>query len=411
MRILVTSQHFHPETFRINDVVAELHRAGHAVTVLTGQPNYPEGRIYPGYRATSAGEDRSMPYEIFRVPVVPRGSGSALRLLSEYLSFICSAALCGAWLLRGRRYDVVFCYGTSPIFQALPAWILSLLKRSPLVTWVQDLWPESLSVTGYVQGSRKLRAVGVAVSWLYRRHDLLLLQSDGFFDAVRARAGHTPLAFHPNPGESAPKGDLPPDLPMIKGIFRVVFAGNLGKAQALSTILAAAVKLQPCRPDIHISIIGSGQSSSWLKSEVERLGLRNLETLGRFPAVAMPWFFEQSDALLLTLAKDPVVSMTLPSKLQSYLAAARPIIGALDGEGSRVIRENAVGLCGPAEDVQALCANLEALADMSANERAAAGTRARAVYDQTYAPEHLTPRLVAFFQSAIDRRATKSVST
>ena len=125
----------------------------------------------------------------------------------------------------------------------------------------------------------------------------------------------------------------------------------------------------------------------------------------------MPWFFEQSDALLLTLAKDPVVSMTLPSKLQSYLAAARPIIGALDGEGSRLIRENAVGLCGPAEDVQALCANLEALADMSASERAAAGTRARAVYDRTYAPEHLTPRLVALFQRTIDRRATKSVPT
>ena len=243
VKVLVLSQHYWPETFRINEVVESLQKAGCCVSVLTGQPNYPDGAIFPGYRAMGVGAQmHDAGYMVYRVPVAPRRQGRAVQLISNYLSFLVSASLLGPWLLRGQRFDVIFVYGISPILQAIPGVVLKRFKRAALVTWVQDLWPQSLEATGFVRNRRILTAVAVLVRWIYRRCDLLLVQSQAFVRPVQSMADKTPVKYHPNPGELAftqTQSLAPPALVLEQG-FNVVFAGNLGTVQALGTLLDAA---------------------------------------------------------------------------------------------------------------------------------------------------------------------------
>ena len=402
MNVLIISQHYWPETFRINEVAESLQRAGCRVRVLTGQPNYPDGVAFPGYRPWKVCTEEHGGYTIHRVPLVPRGRGTALRLVANYLSFLASACVLGPWSLRGRDVDVIFVYGTSPILQAIAGVVLKVVKRARLVTWVQDLWPQSLEVTGFVRNRRLLGAVATVVRWIYRRSDLLLVQSHAFMPPVKAMAGRTPVAYHPNPGELAfgvrvPQG--PPALTLEPG-FNVVFAGNFGTVQALDTVVRAAELLKTHR-DIRLVLIGSGGRSDWLKSEVARLGLQNVVLPGRFPPDAMPGILAQASALLVSLTRGEIMSQTVPSKVQAYLAAGRPIVASLDGEGARVVREAGAGVTCPAEDEQALADGILKLRDASVDERLRMGQAGRRYYEQHFDPELLARRLARSFQDLV----------
>jgi glycosyltransferase involved in cell wall biosynthesis len=402
LRLLVFSQHYWPESFRINDVVDSLRAVGCGVEVLTGQPNYPDGRIFSGYRAWNCGSaPHPNGYLIHRVPLVPRRRGGALRLAANYLSFMLTSATLGPWLLRRRRIDVVFVYGTSPILQAIGAIAIARFHRARLVAWVQDLWPQSLEVTGYVRNRRVLAAVAVAVRWIYRRCDLLLVQSEAFAPTVRAMSGGTPVAVQPNPGEASferpPQG--PPALKLPPG-FNVVFAGNLGSAQALDTVLAAAECLRDL-PDMHIVLVGSGARADWLAGEVARRALGNVRLPGRFPPEAMPGILAQASVLLVTLARSPIMSQTVPSKVQAYLAAGRPIVAGLDGEGARVVEASGAGLAVPAEDPAALAAAIRSLSQQPADRRAAMGAAGVAYYREHFRPDPLARLLLARLEALV----------
>ncbi|UXH77641.1 glycosyltransferase family 4 protein [Roseateles amylovorans] len=401
MRVLILSQHFWPETFRINEVAESLMAAGCEVTVLTGQPNYPEGRVFDGYRATALTvETHPAGYQIHRVPLYPRGIGGAKRLVANYLSFLAAASVLGPWSLRGQAFDIVFVYGTSPILQAIAGIVLKQIKRAKLVTWVQDLWPQSLEVTGFVRNPRLLALVATVVRWIYRRHDLLLVQSLAFEPPVRAMAGKTPVEYHPNPGEvafSSPTGSAPPALALPDG-FNVVFAGNFGTVQALETVVEAASVLADHSPDIRIVMIGSGSRGPWLEAEIERRGLRNLMLAGRFPPQAMPGLLDQAAAVLVSLNCGEILSQTVPSKVQAYLAAGRPIIASLDGEGARVVEEAGAGIAVPAEDATALAEGILRIHGLAPAARSAMGESGRRYYEQHFAPEALATKLAARFQ-------------
>lgn len=407
MRVLILSQHFWPETFRINEVAESLIAAGCEVTVLTGQPNYPEGRIFDGYRAASlAVETHPSGYRIHRVPLCPRGAGGAKRLVANYLSFLAAAAVLGPWSLRGRRFDVVFVYGTSPILQAIAGVVLKLVKRAKLVTWVQDLWPQSLEVTGFVRNPRLLGAVAAVVRWIYRRNDLLLVQSHAFAPPVRAMAGATPVEYHPNPGElafSAPAGDAPAAMTLPEG-FNVVFAGNFGTVQALETVVEAAALLRAradLPPGIRIVMVGSGSRGPWLEAEIARRGLDNLMLAGRFPPQAMPGILDQAAAVLVSLNRGEILSQTVPSKVQAYLAAGRPIIASLDGEGARVVEEAGAGIAVPAEGAAALAEGILRLHAMAPAARQALGESGRRYYERHFAPHALAAKLAARFRQLV----------
>lgn len=404
MRILVISQYYWPETFRINEVVDVLRRHGCHVTVLTGQPNYPIGKVFDGYRSFALGRQDHAGYAINRVPIMPRGKSTALRLVANYLSFLVSASLFGPWLLRDQRFDVIFVFGMSPILQAIPGVLLKWIKKAPLVTWVQDLWPQSLEVTGFVRNPKLLAIVAHVVRWIYRRNDLLLVQSLGFVEEVRRLAGRTPVEYHPNPGEVAfeTQSDGTSALALESG-FNVVFAGNLGTVQALDTVLAAA-QLLTDRQGIRFVLVGSGSRNEWLKEEIARLALSNVQLAGRFPPEAMPGILAQASVLLVSLSRSPVMSRTIPSKVQAYLAAGKPIIASLDGEGARVVREADAGLACPAEDAAALAAAVAYLESADPRELQRMGTRARVYYEAHFQPDHLAKRLISRLEDLVDAR-------
>lgn len=412
MKVLIVSHYFWPESFRINEVAAALVAQGCDVTVLTGQPNYPDGAVFPGYRALAVRQDRHPDgYTIFRVPTAPRGKGRAMELVRNYLAFVVNGCLLGPWLLRGRRFDVVFVYATSPVIQGIVGMCMKWISRSALVTWVQDLWPESLRVTGFVKNEKVLGLVGRIVKRIYRSSDLVLAQSTAFMPTISAMAGSTPVAYHPNPGEIAFNAAItgePPAL-LLKPGFNVVFAGNLGTVQALDTVIAAARRLSN-RPDVRFVLIGSGSRLEWLRLQIEKGGLTNVDLPGRFPPEAMPGILSQASALLVSLTKSPIMSQTVPSKVQAYLAASRPIICSMDGEGARIVREAGAGVACPAEDDEALANAV--LTVLQAGEEAGArmGLRGRQYYEENFEPTLLARRLIAHFRSLVGPNQTSPSS-
>ncbi len=399
MKALIISQHFWPEEFLINNVATSLQETGVEVTVLTGQPNYPSGKILPPYKWWNISrESHPEGFEVCRVPLVPRGRASGIQLVINYLSFMLFSSLIGPWQLRNTKFDVIFVYGTSPIFQALGGIVLKYLKKAPLIIWVQDLWPESLEITGFVRNKTILAFVGFFVTRIYKRADLLLVQSRAFVDSVRAKSCGTPVAYHPNPGEPESAAPAPGGYGLKPG-FNIVFAGNLGKAQALETILEAAVILRR-HDDIRFVLVGSGSQLEWLRAKVAERGV-NIELPGRFERREMGGILRQASALLVSLAKNPAVEKTVPSKVQAYLAAGRAVIASLDGEGGRVIEQARAGIVCPAEDADALARGVLDLYKLSGEERSRLGQNGREFYLKNFEPGKLAQDLKQFFAKAI----------
>lgn len=405
MRLLVVTQYFWPEDFRINDLVRSLADRGHEVEVLTGKPNYPEGVIFPGYRIWGCQQELWGGAVVHRVPLVGRGTKSAVRLGFNYLSFILSGLLLAPRLLRGRRYDVVFVYAPSPILQAIPALFLGWLKKAPVAIWVQDLWPESLSATGYVRSSMALKAVKSIVRFIYRHADLLLVQSRAFEPRVAAMAPGKTIIYYPNSVDAVfcnPGAVSLPEIPALDSRFSVMFAGNIGAGQAVEVIVNAATLLRGY-PEICFVVFGKGSRWEWMRNEIQARGLTNVHLLGRFPVETMPGFMQKASALLVTLADQPIFAATVPNKVQAYMAAGRPILACLNGEGAKLVTEAGAGLTIAAEDAEALAAATLQLFQMSPGDREVLGANGRSYFRQHFDHEHLTDELVSHFQALLEK--------
>ncbi|NIM39981.1 MAG: glycosyltransferase [Hydrogenophaga sp.] len=381
MKLLIVSQYCWPEVFGINALAQALAQRGVKVTVLTGQPNYPEGRVFPHYRATGLTRETLGDVDILRVPLAPRGQGG-VRLALNYLSFILAAGLLGPWVLRGRSFDAVLVYAPSPLLQALPAIPIAWLKRAPLAVWVQDLWPESLSATGFIRNQRVLAAVRHVVRYIYRHTDSILIPSEAFREPIAALApAPARIHYYPNAwtaeSGAAQVSESARQLAaeMAQG-FSVAFTGNLGTAQALDAVIDAARQLQAIGSPVRLYLIGSGSLSDWLAQQVREHSLRNVSLPGRFAQSDIPALLAASSAVLLTLRDEPIFAYTVPSKLQAYLAAGRPIIAAINGEAARLVREADAGLSCPAGDATALAKAVQAMHGLDEGRRAAMGDNA-----------------------------------
>lgn len=406
MKLLVVSQYFWPENFRINDLVADMVGRGHEVTVLTGQPNYPSGRFFPGYGWARPLTQSYQGARVVRVPLVPRGSAGAIRLALNYVSFAVFGAL-GVWLRLRGKFDAVFVFEVSPVTVGIPAIVASRRFRAPILFWVLDLWPESLAAAGGVQSPRVLRAVDRLVRWIYRNCARVLVQSRAFIPEI-ARHGvpHSNIVYFPGWGESLFQ-PLPQAnsalLPPLPDGFKVLFAGNIGEAQDLPAVLKTAELLRD-RSDIHWLIVGDGRMAAWAKAEVQRRGLAQVHFLGRHSLESMPHFYAAADALLLPLKREPIFALTIPGKLQSYLACARPILAMLDGEGARIAQESGAGLTCPAGDAECLAAQVFNLAAMPGPERSAMGLNGRKYYEANFDRTRLFDQLETWLEDAIQER-------
>lgn len=402
MRILMLSQYFWPESFIINDIVRMLAEQGHEVVVATGKPNYPDGKVFYGYRASGTQRERYSEHaEVVRVPLWPRGKGGAKNLILNYLSFVFAGLLYLPCMLRKRDFDAILVFAPSPVTQAIPAIALKWLKKARLALWVQDLWPQSLEATGFVRNRHLLRIVGWMVRAIYWQCDTLLVQSRAFFEPVARYASRNKIEYFPNSMDvRRPRAavELPQALSdLLTRHFCVLFAGNLGTAQALDTLVQAAVQLRD-EADVRLVLVGSGSRLDWLKEQQRVLGLENLVLAGRFPMEAMPSIFERSSALLVSLNDEEAFAQTIPSKIQAYLAAGRPIIACMNGEGARVVEEAGAGLTSPAEQVSPLVANIRMLKALGASELAAMGSAGRTYFDAHFEMESQVARLVELLE-------------
>ncbi len=388
MRILIVSHYFWPEAFRINDLAKTLRARGHQLHVLTSMPNYPHGRFYKGYGVFKKWRDSFDGVPIDRVPFWPRFGGGRIHLALNYLSFIVSATLLGLPRLTGR-YDASFVFAVSPLTSCLPAIFYKWLTGTPVVIWVQDLWPESVSAVGAIRNSWVLKLIEKLVRFIYAQSDLILIQSEAFRPNVEKLTG-TPEKIHylPNWAEdiyvpvsreavNGPARELPEG-------FRVVFAGNVGRAQALPTLVEAAGILRE-HQDIHWIVLGDGTEREKSIRTVAEKGLSDrVHFLGRKPMELMPQYFAMADALLVTLKNDRIFSYTIPSRVQSYFACGRPIIAALDGEGTRVVEESGAGFAGASEDAQQLAANVLRLYRLAPEQREGMGRRGLDYYKKNF---------------------------
>lgn len=399
MNFLIVTQYFWPERFRINDLACALQEKGHTVTVLTGMPNYPDGKLFEGYHFLRPRQQQYENIKIWRVPLWPRGKGKSWELVLNYVSFVLSGILLAPWYCK-NDYDLIFVFQTSPITVALPAILLKKLHKKPLIMWVQDLWPESLVAVKAITSPKLLHGVEKLVRFIYKNCDHLMVQSQAFINKISAQQQpHEKISYFPNWAESSyfpvEKKNVNAEIrQQIPSGFVVMFAGNLGVAQSLETIVAAAKTLRDF-PDIHWVILGDGRQRAEFLAAIKQEKLENqMHWLGQKPVAQMSDYFAMADALLVTLRQDPIFELTIPSKIQSYLACGKPIVAALDGEGARVINEANVGIAVSAENSEALAQAVFTLYQMSEQQRQELGKQGLGYYHSQFEREQLITQFI-----------------
>jgi glycosyltransferase involved in cell wall biosynthesis len=404
MRILLLSQYFDPEPLPIGIMFArELVRQGHEVEVLTGFPNYPGGKVYPGYRLRFIQREMVEGIRITRVPLFPSHDSAALHRIFNYLSFALVAAVMGPWVVQ--KPDVIYAYhGNATI--GLPAWVIGAVLRAPFVLDVQDLWPDAITASGILP-SRLEFLVPVLETWcqfVYRWAAQIGVQSPGFKQTLLARGvPEAKLQFIPNwcdevqarPGPLAPEEES-----LLAGQFNVVVAGSMGTAQGLEVVLQAALLLAGTEPQVQFVLVGGGVERPHLEALALSLGLRNVIFLPRRPVEAIGALLHRADALLVHLKDDPLFAITIPSRIQAYLAVGRPILCGVRGNGSELVQQAEAGLCFEPDSPTALAEAITALCHMPAQARVKMGDRGRKFYQDKLSVPVGTAAFIELFEQA-----------
>lgn len=366
--ILVVSQYFYPEQFRVNDICEEWIKRGYKVTVLTGIPNYPQGEFYKGYGLLKNKSEKYKNIDIVRIPIIPRGH-NALMLLLNYISFIISGVL---WVMLTKlKADYVFIYEVSPMTQALPGVWYAKKQKIPCYLYVMDLWPENVEYVTGIKNKLLIDFIHRMVDYIYKRCDIIFTSSKSFINAIRLRGvGESKLKFWPQYAEDYYKplpGGICTDIPQ-DGVLNIIFAGNIGFAQGLDILPDTAVMLKNKKVKIRFNIVGDGRAKDMLVRLVrEKDVLEYFNFIDKQPAQRIPELISSCDVSLICLSKSKVFEITLPAKLQSCLACGKPILVSADGEIQSVINEAGAGLCSDAGSAKMLTERIIELMNMDSN--------------------------------------------
>lgn len=398
MKILIVSQHFYPEQFRINDIAFSLADRGHDVTVLTGLPNYPKGEIFPEYRKRKNRNQTIKGVKIIRCLLVGRGT-SLITFGINYLWFAISATLKGKSLKD--HFDVVYSYQTSPVSMSRPAIAVKNKQSIPLVLNCLDQWPISVTAGPINDRSLFYRILYRYSVNTYNKADLITITSESFkkyFEEVlKLPAEKYGLVYWPQYAE-----DTYAETTKEKnGVYDVLYAGNIGPATDVDVIVKAAALLKD-EEKIHFHIVGDGLNLPQCREIAEKEKLENITFYGAHPVSEMPKFYSLADAFMITMSDNQVVNYTLPAKMQSYMMAEKPILGAINGETQRVIRESGCGYCCSAGDVEGFAAIIKEAArdEMDVKEM---GKKAKAYYEAHFNKEQLLDELEQLFKEVIER--------
>lgn len=386
MKVLLVTQYFYPENFKSNDIAIELTKKGHEVTVLTGLPNYPEGKIYNNYGFFKNTRENFQGVDIIRTWLVPRGKGGGIRLFLNYFSWAFFASIRALTLSFQQKFDVVLVHEPSPITQGFPAIVVSKIQKIPLHFWVLDLWPESLTSAGGVNNKMVLSLFEKMVKYIYNNSNKILISSKGFKESILAKGNYAhKLVYFPNWAEdSILKGNADYPIPELPKGFKIIFAGNIGMAQDVMSIVKAALILKD-QLDIHFIFLGDGRSKPQLEQYVDENNLnQTVHFLGRFPLEAMKTFFTKADVLLVSLKDELIFNLTVPAKLQAYMCTKTPILGMLNGEGAAIINEANCGFSANAGDSEGLAKEIIKLHEMSNEERNVLGLNGFEYFEKNF---------------------------
>ena len=400
MNILIVTQYFYPENFRVNDLATEFKNRGHEITVLTGIPNYPAGKYYNGYGVVKNNRETYKGIKIFRSPLIPRGSGSSVRLALNYISFIIGSIFTSLFLLR-KKFDIIFVFEPSPITVCLPAIFIKKIKRIPICFWVLDLWPESVVSAGNLKTGLIPKILNPLVKFIYKHSDKILVSSRGFINSIEEKGiNKNKVNFFPQWAEPIFK-PLKPERILLTSIstndFIVMFAGNIGEAQDFPSILEAA-KLLREYSNIHWVILGGGRKEKWVRERVDEFNLgSNFHLLGSYPLEKMPEFYSHADCMLFSLKKEYIFSITIPAKVQTYLACAKPVVAMIDGEAAKIIDDSKAGISCPSESTEILSKNIKHLSLMKKNDLNKLGENALAYYNKEFERDMLIDEMEKLF--------------
>ncbi len=392
MKILIITQYFWPENFKINDFAIRLRDLNHEVIVLTGKPNYPTGIFYNGYSNFNKRREYYKGITIIRTMLMTRGSGSGFRLAANYLSFAFFASFASIFRLS-RNANVVFVYEPSPITIGIPAIVYKMISKVPIFLWVQDLWPESLTGAGKVKSKFILNCTESLVKYIYNSTDLIFISAKSFRESIMQK-GIDPIKikYLPNWAEdifvNSSKNETKSEKLEGNNEFKIVFAGNIGEAQDFESIVEAIFQTRNCQ-NIKWIIIGDGRRRSWLEQQICERKLENIQLIERQPLDNMPYFFREADAFLVTLKDEEIFSITVPAKVQSYLAFGKPILAMINGEGADIIKEAGAGFVVRSGDHINLAKKAVEMSELSKSELYKMGEAGKIYYSKNFDREHL----------------------
>ncbi len=397
--ILVIAQYFYPEQFRINDICTEWVKRGYKVTVVTGIPNYPQGKYYDGYGLFKKIKETYNGMDIIRIPLIPRGN-NAIMLALNYLSFVVSGFF---WKTFTKiKSDYVFIFEVSPMTQALPGvWYAKKIKI-PCYLYVQDLWPENVEIITGIKNKKILGAIAKMVDYIYIGCTRIFTTSESFVNSIHDRG--VPLdkiEYWPQYAEDfyIPIEEMSiPEIPKDDA-FNIIFAGNIGAAQGLDILPKAAeiIKISSDKK-IRFNIVGDGRYKNEFVNIVNTNGLEDMfNFIPKQPATRIPEFMAASDAAFLSLTDSPLFAMTIPAKLQSYMACGIPNIASAAGETAKIIKESNSGLCGSPGNAEELADNIIKLSCKSRKELKKLGDNARIYYDQHFNKNILLDKMDIYF--------------
>jgi len=402
--ILIISPLFNPEMNRVNDIVNYLLEKNNHITVLCPIPNYPKGRYFKNYGIFKKRYEKFGNLKIFRILVYPRKDGSKINLFFNYLSFIVFSII-PAIMLSFKKFDLIFINQLSPITIALPGIIIKKIKGIPLIMWVTDLWPESVKDGGNLKSDFLPKMLNPLVKYIYKNCNEILVSSRSFIDSVAEKTSNKMISYMPQWSE-----DLFTNIeytnfsykPMerING-FKLLFAGNIGVAQDFDTIIYAMKEVRNF--DIHLVVLGEGRAKQSVLKKIKKHNLENsISMLGSFPLETMPYFFNKSDALLISLKKSNIFSKTIPSKTQPYLSSGKPILTNADGEVSKIINEAQCGLTSNSGDFKTLSENIIRLSKLTSLELELMGLKGKKYSEKNFNRKKILHRLNNLFSRYIE---------
>lgn len=405
MKVCIFTNHFFPEEFKVNDIAFELNKLGYDVTVITAVPDYPKGTFFSGYSLFRRRKENIDGVKVFRLPVIPRGKGGYFMLALNYISFFISSVIFTFFHSLFNKYDLVFVHLTSPFFVGLPAVLMKRRQKIPLVFWVLDLWPESLIAVVGIKNRLIINSQVKFVQFIYNHCDKILIGSKGFEKSICEKGNYyDKIEYFPNWAEDVSVSD---DFSKYSDIepfsesennFIILFAGNMGEAQNLDTIIDTMSEFRDNKK-IKLVFLGDGRRKSYLVEKVSVLNLNHHVFFpGQFPISSMSYFMQKSDVLLVSLQDKSIFNLTVPAKVQFYMSQGKPILAILNGDGAELIAKANCGHAVPANDAKALKQAIQEFLKKDKTELEQMGKNGKIFYEENFQKTYRIRQLDEIFK-------------